>query len=116
MSTTATLTRPTSACPATPCPQTVVSSAPTGNWQHPHFDEIHRRLNENVFGERNVRSLLWNSIFLIVTFFVTKTLSSQYVSPKLLLNLARLQILTSITVPFSTTLLRPLTHISIMPL
>ena len=74
----------TSSAPSTPAsnqPNTIVSNAPTGNWQHPHFDEIYRRLNESRFGERHIKSLAWNTAILLLTFLDFRLSSWQSVFP-----------------------------------
>lgn len=77
MSATMTATR---SSPVTPAgSKTVVSDSPAGNWQHPRFDEIHQRLNQSTFDERNARSIAWNLLFLFVTFFVPSASSILYV-------------------------------------
>lgn len=76
----------TSSAPSTPAsdpPNTIVSNAPTGNWQHPKFDEIYRRVNESRFGERHIKSLVWNAITLLLTFLDFRLSSWQYAFPDL---------------------------------
>jgi len=55
--------------PATPI-QTIPSNAPTGTWRHPQFDQIQQRMQATRFDDRNIRTVLWNVLFLIITFLI----------------------------------------------
>lgn len=64
--------------PATPInqvPQTIVSDSPTGVWQHPRLLEIDRRLKASTFGERQIKSIVRNSLLIVVTLAVPSLLS-----------------------------------------
>lgn len=48
--------------------QAAGSNPPTGSWRHPRLDEISRRQNAATFNDRNVKSVLWNLVLLLITF------------------------------------------------
>lgn len=52
--------------------QAFPSNSPTGNWRHPRFDEINKRLEATTFGERNVKRILWRLATLVLLFFAYK--------------------------------------------
>ncbi|KAH6626424.1 nuclear pore complex component-domain-containing protein [Chaetomium sp. MPI-SDFR-AT-0129] len=53
---------------STPAKQTAaapVTESP-GNWKHPRLAEITRRQSQNVFGEKNIRQIVYNVIALVI--------------------------------------------------
>lgn len=69
----------TMALPTTPVTPTTpagnkASTPATGTWRHPRFEEIARRQNATMFGEKNVSQIVWNSASLFLTFHVDKVL------------------------------------------
>lgn len=69
----------TSGPPSTPGTQSTQASIVTpspGTWRHPKFDEIARRQDASTFNEKNVRMILWNAGFLLVTFSFRNILES----------------------------------------
>lgn len=52
--------------------QTVISKDSPGSWSHPRLAEINQRLNQTTFDERNVRSILINTAFLLLTLLIPR--------------------------------------------
>jgi nucleoporin POM34 len=55
--------------PATPSAQTEQPYTPNGSWRHPKFDEIARRQYATTFDERNVRAIVLNAGFLLLSLY-----------------------------------------------
>jgi nucleoporin POM34 len=55
--------------PATPSAQTEQPYTPNGSWRHPKFDEIARRQYATTFDERNVRAIVLNAGFLLLSVY-----------------------------------------------
>ncbi|KAJ5688915.1 hypothetical protein N7462_003307 [Penicillium macrosclerotiorum] len=61
------------AAPATPASG---GSGTPGKWRHPQLNEIVRRQNAATFGDKNLRSVIWNGISLVLTWVFGGTLKS----------------------------------------
>ncbi len=54
--------------------QATQTITPTGTWRHPRMDEINRRQHAATFSDENIRTILWNTLVLILTFISTAIL------------------------------------------
>ncbi|RJE23777.1 Nuclear pore complex component [Aspergillus sclerotialis] len=60
---------------AVPTPMPDESRTP-GKWRHPQLNEIVKRQNAATFGDRNMKSLVWNSLALVMTWVFGSTLNA----------------------------------------
>lgn len=74
--------------PISLAPQTVAAQDPTGTWTHPKLDEINRRLGASTFGDRQIKSIAWNTTLMLLTFALPRLsrLHWLYVSTPVLLH------------------------------
>ncbi|KAF2871098.1 nuclear pore complex component-domain-containing protein [Massariosphaeria phaeospora] len=68
MSSSAVTPATTPATPRTPTAQRSEAATPTGAWRHPKFAEITRRQHATTFDERNVKIIVANLAFLLLSF------------------------------------------------
>ena len=52
------------------------SSHTPGKWRHPRLDEIVTRQNASIFGQNNLRLLLWNGVVLTLLWIVEDVLKT----------------------------------------
>ncbi|KAJ5177151.1 uncharacterized protein N7482_003028 [Penicillium canariense] len=64
---------PIAAPAATPASE---GSGTPGKWRHPQLGEIVRRQNAATFGDKNLRSVIWNGVTLVLTWVFGGTLKS----------------------------------------
>lgn len=67
----------------TPQQQRSTDASTPARWQHPRMDEVISRQSRTNFDNSNVRIILWNFAFLILSFFAPATLELMYVSARL---------------------------------
>lgn len=60
---------------AVPTPMPDESRTP-GKWRHPQLNEIVKRQNAATFGDRNMKSLVWNTLALVMTSIFGNTLNA----------------------------------------